>query len=139
MNSGHKIVLLDTNVVSYRYLNRDEFEKFRPFLVDSIPAISFVTYAESLEGAYRAGWAPKRIGQYDAYLRTYLLIPADRETAISYAKIYSSCKHRGVGVDGRENDIWIAATAHRHNIPILSNDGIFENIPEICTLPPSKK
>jgi hypothetical protein len=133
---AHKLVLLDTCVVSYRYMQKQEFEQFRPFMAGAIPAISFVTYGEALEGALEANWGEKKIGAYQAYLRTYLLIPADKELAVSYAKVFSDCMRSGVDVRSSQNDIWIAATAIKFGIPVLSNDGLFRRIKGLSVLPP---
>ena len=35
-----------------------------------------------------------------------------------------------------EEDLWIAATAIKHGLPILSNDGVFRRIKGLTVLPP---
>ena len=129
------IVLVDTDVMSYRYFKRQEFDEFKPYLAGAIPAISFVTYAEALGGAYKANWGERKIEEYKAHLRTYLLIPADQELAAVYARLYAECSHNGVTVSS-DNDLWIAATAFRHGLPVLSNDGVFRRIKGLTVLPP---
>jgi len=121
--------------MSYRYLKRPQFERFKPYLVGAIPAISFVTYAEALDGAYQANWGERRVEEYKAHLRTYLLIPADQELASMWARLSANCVLNGVTVSS-DNDLWIAATAMKYGIPILSNDGVFRRIKGVNALPP---
>ena len=129
------MVLVDTNVVSYRYNRRPEFNQFISELEGKIPAISFVTYAEAMEGSYEARWPEKRTAQYDAYLRAnYMLLPIDRELAIRFARMVSECRSSGISLSG-DNDLWIAATALRYDIPLLTNDQPFRRIPGLTVLP----
>lgn len=133
--SRRRVILVDTNVVSYRYRDDARFEPFKDALLGRVPAISYVTYAETLRGAYGASWSEKKVAQYEAHLRRqYMLIPADRETATRWARCVAECT--AVGIDlGCDNDWWIAATALRHDIPLLTNDQAFRRIPSLTVLP----
>ena len=133
MNSPAEFLLLDTDVVSYRYAKRPEFERFRPYIDRKTLAISLVTYAEQLEGGLRAGWADKKMDQFRAYLRMYLVIPADKELAATFARIHSACMLKGIDVSFSKHDVWTAATAVRHNIPLLANDRIFRKIRSVVS------
>jgi tRNA(fMet)-specific endonuclease VapC len=130
------VVLLDTNVASYRYRQSAEFDEFQPFLQGSIAAISVITYGESLFGAHAAGWGEHRVNDYDAHLRKYLILPVDREVVITYAKV--AADHQKVGIGLSENDWWIAATAIRYGIPLLTNDAAFRRIRGLKVLPPAR-
>jgi tRNA(fMet)-specific endonuclease VapC len=50
----------------------------------------------------------------------------DEETAEFYAKIYRDLKKRGKPIPG--NDIWVAASAMRHGLALMSYDVHFRNI-----------
>ncbi len=131
---GRRFVLVDTNVASYRFRQDEMFKQFEEHLIGRVPVISFVTYAEALEGAYEARWSEKRITQYETYLKTsYMLIPADRLLASYWARIVADCRRGGIAL-GSDNDWWIAATAIRHEIPLLTNDQAFRRIPNLVVL-----
>jgi tRNA(fMet)-specific endonuclease VapC len=130
------VVLVDTNVTSYRYRQSAEFDAFRPFLQGSIAAISVITYGETLFGARAAGWSESRISEYDAHLRKYLILPVDRDVVMTYAKVRSEHQKMGIGLS--ENDWWIATTAIRYSIPLLTNDAAFRRIRTLKVLPPAR-
>ena len=133
--SRRRVILVDTNVVSYRYRDDSRFGLFKESLIGRVPAVSCVTYAEALKGAHDAKWPEKRIAQYEAYLRRhYMLIPIDRETAAGWARLVAECNGNGIEL-GCDNDWWIAATALRHEIPLLTNDQTFRRVPGLAVLP----
>lgn len=55
-----------------------------------------------------------------------LVVGVDEGTAIRYAEIYSNLGKKGAMIP--INDIWIAAFAMRHDIPLLARDDHFECI-----------
>jgi len=55
-------------------------------------------------------------------------VPAvDRGTADEYAEIRSELKRAGRPIPG--NDLWIAALARQHALPLLSRDRHFDLVP----------
>lgn len=131
-------VLVDTDVVSYRFGNAPEFKRFQSYLEGKIPTISFITLGEALGGALYAGWKAERIADYEAHLRShYLPISIDRPLAWERAKLFAECKRRGTGIT--EPDLWIAATAIRFGMPLLTNDRNFRRVPGLIVLPPEEE
>ena len=55
-----------------------------------------------------------------------LVVGIDEVTAIRYAEAYSALERQGRMIP--INDIWIAAFAIRHQMPILANDGHFDHV-----------
>jgi len=55
-----------------------------------------------------------------------LVVGVDEGTAIRYAEVYLGLERKGEMIP--VNDIWIAAFAMRHSIPLLADDGHFERI-----------
>ncbi len=128
-------MLIDTNVVSYRYRRDERFERFRSSIEGKVPAISFITHAEALEGAYQASWPEKKIVAYEAHLRShYVLLPVDRELTVRWARTVAECRGKGVEL-GSDNDWWIAATALRYGVPLVTNDKPFRSVPGLVVLP----
>ena len=58
-----------------------------------------------------------------------LIVGVDEGTAIRYAEIYSNLEEQGTMIP--LNDIWIAAFAVRHEMPLLARDGHFERINDL--------
>jgi predicted nucleic acid-binding protein len=94
-------------------------------------ALSVVALGEILFGLQRAGR-----GRRDAdLLRRFLasprvdLLDVDADTAARFAVLMESL--RKAGSPTATNDVWIAATAAQHGLPIVTLDSDFERIPQI--------
>lgn len=61
-----------------------------------------------------------------------IVLPTDRETASQYAAICTSLKTSVTPIPA--NDIWIAALALQHNLPIVTRDSHFEKISSLHLL-----
>ena len=125
-------VLLDTNVFSYFLRGRDtRADLYGPHIQGQTLAISFVTAGELYYWAERRKWAPGRIASLESRVREGVIIPYDFEICKTYARLKSGLRtakgtHRIVG----DNDLWIAACAVRHSIPLIThNRRHFEGIP----------
>ncbi len=114
--------LLDTSVLI-------AIEGGRPVRVRAMPettAISVVTKAELRVGIFAAVDIETR----DRRLMTFELanrmvsLPVDEAVSRAWAQMraYVQASGRKVGV----NDMWIAATAAAHEIPVLTQDGDFD-------------
>jgi len=64
-------------------------------------------------------------------------VDIDEETAERYAVIHSGLRAAGTLIP--TNDIWIAASAMQHGLPLLTLDAHFERIPQILTIPLSER
>src|SRR5947209_5283530 len=118
-------LLVDTDVVSYIHKNDTRAELYRKHLDGKRLAISFMTVAELYRWAKERKWGKKKINELRQKLRCYVVLPYDDETAWKYAEVRSI---RGHPVD--PGDGWIAASALRHNIPLVThNKAHFEHIP----------
>lgn len=125
-------VLLDTNVFSY--LSRKDDTRanlYRPHVLHRTVAVSFVTVGELYYWAERRQWAPGRVRDLEGHLNAAVVVPYDIEICRTYAKLKNSLRsatgsHRLIG----DNDLWIAACAVRHALPLIThNRRHFEGIP----------
>lgn len=57
------------------------------------------------------------------------ILPVDEETADRYASIRVTLKKAGTPIGS--NDIWIAASAMQHGLPIVTGDTDFQKIPQV--------
>ena len=60
---------------------------------------------------------------------TYPLLPVDPEVASCFARIASAEKNRGRRL--RRHDTWIAATAMRHGVAVLTQDTDFSSFKDV--------
>jgi tRNA(fMet)-specific endonuclease VapC len=57
------------------------------------------------------------------------VLPIDDETADRWAIIAVSLRKAGTPISS--NDIWIAASAMQHGLPILTSDADFQKVPQV--------
>ena len=80
-------------------------------------------------GEFRLGIAQSRHrASYEDWLRQWIaaveVLPVDEETTRHYAHVALELKRKGRPIP--TNDVWIAALARRHSLPILSRDRHFD-------------
>jgi len=119
-------VLLDTSVI-VAHLRGDEALTARLIEADAV-YVSVVAVGELCYGALRAGQAEKAIAKVETFLEAATVLDTDRTTALTYGRIKKALADRGTPIP--ENDIWIAAAAARHGVPLAHRDAHFEVIRE---------
>jgi len=112
-------------------------ESGRPLRQEAIPlesAVSIVTRAELRVGVFAAetvALRDRRIATLEASAR-FPILPVDSEVDRTWAqmRVYLAAAGRSVNV----NDVWIAATAAAHEIPVLTQDGDFDALNGVAGL-----
>jgi predicted nucleic acid-binding protein len=89
-------------------------------------------------GEYRYGLAESRDRlKYENWLTEILkscrVLDIDRITSTHYAQIRSALRIAGFPIP--RNDIWIAALAIQHEMPLISRDVHFDAIPGLTRIP----
>jgi tRNA(fMet)-specific endonuclease VapC len=121
------VVVVDTDVFSYIFLQSPKAGLYVPHLEDHLPALSFQTVAELYQGAFQRGWGERRLGQLAAELRKYVVLPFQMEMAQQWARVRSDGKSSGHPIEAP--DAWIAATALWAGCPLIThNRRDFEHI-----------
>ena len=110
-------ILVDTDVFSYIAWRRPEGRAFIPILRGRLPSVSFVTVGELFFGATKAGWGEQRILMIETILNRYAVIPGTYAIARAYGDIKAAFWGQV-----EEGDMWIAATAIAHALPIVTNN-----------------
>lgn len=117
-------VALDTNAFS-------AFVDGNQKLVEAISgeselALPIVVLGEFLYGIQGSRWR----SSYESWIRTNLgffdLLPVVRETAERYAEIRRELKTAGTPIP--TNDLWIAAVARTHGVPLATRDTHFRAV-----------
>ncbi len=108
-------------------------------------AVEFLRRADEIQmpfvvlGELRAGFAAGTAGKKnEAKLTEFLGSPrvrvllADEQTTHSYATLFAQLRRQGTPIP--TNDLWIAALAIQHDLPLLTSDRHFANLPQLLTL-----
>lgn len=98
-------------------------------------AVSVITAAELELGVLRASDPNARANRLATLSRvqaTYPLLPVDPEVASCFARLASAELTRGRRL--RRHDTWIAATAMRHGVAVLTQDSDFSSFSEVEVL-----
>jgi predicted nucleic acid-binding protein len=113
------------------YLNNrpDAMGMLDPFIRDGQLATAVIVVGEVREGfvGHDVGMA-----RYEDFLASIEVLDVDREVAAIYAELRSSLRKAGQLMS--DNDLWIAATALRHGLTLISRDAAFDRIPDLKLL-----
>jgi predicted nucleic acid-binding protein len=106
---------------------------YRQKVQGKLLCICFVTVGELLFGAYKKKWGNAKLEQLKARLRSVVIVPFDLAVCQTYANLKT--RIQAVGKCVADNDLWIAACAVRHSVPLVSNNRAhFEDIPELILI-----
>jgi tRNA(fMet)-specific endonuclease VapC len=114
------LLLIDTDIVSFILKGSDYTDPYMPLLSGHELAVSFMTIAELFQWANLRQWGDRRLVQLEQYLSNYLIIPVDRPLCREWAQIRANRQRAGRPISAQ--DAWIAATALRHNLPLVTHN-----------------
>jgi tRNA(fMet)-specific endonuclease VapC len=127
-------VLIDTNVFSFLLRQKDSRAGlYRSHIQDRIVVLSYVTIGELYFWAERRKWGAERVRLLEEKIRETTVVRYDLEVCRTYARLKQGLRtpsgsHRVMG----DNDLWLAACAVRHGIPLIThNRRHFEDIPSL--------
>ncbi len=126
-------VVIDTMAVS-ALINPDRWSaeagEFRDIIGGRLALVSFVTVTELRYGALKAGWGELRRRGLERDLDRFTIVQPDDEMMQVCAALRVRCERDGHGLGQKihEADRWIAATALRLLIPLVSDDSIFVGV-----------
>ena len=125
-------ILIDTN--RYSDFAKGEKTAVETFTTADRIFVPFVVVAE-LRAGFRSGTISQR---NEAVLVRFLanerveVLYADAQTTHIYAETFARLRRNGTSIP--TNDLWIAALAIQHSIPLCSRDAHFEKLPQIARL-----
>lgn len=91
--------------------------------------ISVITIGELRLGVLAAVDGPTRSRRLDTLSRAEALEPIPIDARVAHAWAALRLALRDVGKRMPLNDSWIAATAIAHRLPVVSQDGDYDNVP----------
>jgi predicted nucleic acid-binding protein len=126
-------LLVDTNVAIYLATNNPLIASYQRHLQGNVLALSFASAAELLLTARKAPSPTRTIEYWRQRLPYYVVLFPDLEMCDIWARITADCHRRGR--PRQDNDLWIAATALRYDLPLVThNRKDFEDIPGLSVI-----
>lgn len=114
-------LIVDTDIVSFLLKGDTRAQLYRPHLEGNTLALSFMTVAELYQWAYVRNWGDRRVARLEEHLHQYVIVPFDNALCKQWARI--SVQRQQMGRPMSVQDAWIAATALRHNCPLVTHNG----------------
>lgn len=122
-------LIIDTN--AYSGFMRGEHRAVRALRTTHEIHLPLIVLAELLAG-FAAGARPQKnreeLARFMASPRVQLMKP-DQKTAQHYADVFVALRKLGTPIP--TNDLWIAALARQHRLPLLSFDAHFGAVPGV--------
>lgn len=95
--------------------------------------IPVVVLGELLTGARKSRRVAENVGQIERFARRNHVLSCDPATADHYADIADQLRVRGTPIP--QNDIWIAAVAVQHGLPLATRDAHFQRVDALLMVP----
>lgn len=126
-------ILVDTNVFGARLRTRAHrlAALYDPIITGRKWFISFQTVMELESGARMASWGEARRVRLAALIADAAVVWPGPDLARGCAALRARCHTLGHGLTHKQHnaDLWIAATSIHLNLPLVSDDGIFDGVP----------
>ena len=130
--------MVDTMVYGWLIREREHTraDEYRALVGQARVILALQTVAEVRSGALLAGWGELRTRRLERSLSRSRVVLPDDDLATVYAKLRNDCHRIGHALAAKDHagDLWIAATAVRLGLPLVSDDGIFEAVPGLRLL-----
>lgn len=121
-------LLVDTDVLSFLFKGDTRADPYRPLLRGRLLVVSFMTVAELERWTLIRSWGARRRAELATFLGDFVLYPVDHELCRVWARITVEARTRGRPI--ADADAWIAATALRAGVPLLThNHSDFADVP----------
>ena len=124
------VVLLDTTVASLLHPRKRGSEilgRYAVHMEKQTLTLSFQSVAELWNWAEAREWGDEARNELDLFIKRFLVIPYDYALAQAWARAMQSSRKEGRRLDS--GDCWIAATAIHRQIPLLTHDRDFLDLP----------
>ena len=125
--------LIDTNIAIYVASRHPTASRYAQHLDGRTLVLSFVSAAEVMYTSRRARDPGATLAFWRSTLPTYTVLFPDLETCEIWSTISASVHRRGR--PRPDNDLWIAATALRHDLTLVThNRRDFADIPDLTVI-----
>lgn len=126
--------IVDTDVVSYLFRSDARAEPFRHHLVGRSLGISFMTIAELEYWTVVRNWGDARRARLVAFIDQFTVVPVDIPLCYAWASVRMQARRNGRPIEVA--DAWVAASAVRYKMPLLTNNrNDFLGVDDLILLP----
>jgi len=136
-------VVVDTMVISWLLDDRPQrlATGYRELIGTTPMLVAFQTLMELRYGALRAGWGELRRRRLERRVGQLTVVQPDDATISACAELRHRCQQAGHALADKvhDGDRWIAATAIRLGLPLVSHDGMFVGAPGLELLSIAKQ
>jgi tRNA(fMet)-specific endonuclease VapC len=117
-------MILDTNAVSALLAGEEKVND----LLSAIerPHLPVVVIGEYLYGLKSSTHHKRLRALLEMLIRESIVLLVDEPTAEHYAEVRNELRDKGRPIP--ENDVWIAALARQHGLPVISRDQHFDEV-----------
>lgn len=131
-------LLVDTDVFSFLFKRDSRASAYARLVETGEPSLCFMSVAELKRWAIERRWGTARKAALNEAFRHYAILPFERRLTDIWAEIAA---HRAsIGRPIECGDCWIAATAVRHGLPLVThNASHYIEIPGLQVLTHSSK
>ena len=116
--------MLDTSVIIHAFKSKNNVAEKLDAIQDVY--VSLTVVGELYYGAYKSADELKHIARIQSFLQNCKLLLPEIATAHSYGKVKAALMKKGKPIP--ENDIWIAAIAIQHDLPLYTTDTHFAEV-----------
>lgn len=113
-------VVVDTDVASFRFKNDSRSGLYRPHLADRQVILSFMGVAELQAWARERNWGAARLRRLAEYLSSFRVQHSDGILCDWWAAVRATARRSGSPIS--VSDAWIAATAVRYGLPLVTHN-----------------
>jgi len=135
-------VVVDTMIASAWLGLRDSPRKARwqPLLEQAAWVLPFTVVAEMRFGAEVANWGARRRGVLERLIARTGVVPPFDEVTDAYVDLRTWAVRRGHGLGAKDHeaDRWVAAVAMAANLPLATEDSIFDGVARLTRADPEQ-
>lgn len=137
------VVVVDTGIASailagsQRQREAEVLARYDTHLRGKSLVLSFATVSELRYGRLKSGWGEARTRRMEDWFgEVAAVVMPDNDLVTVCATLRDRCRREGRALHEKihDSDRWIASTAIRYGIPLLSDDGIFEDVPDLMLI-----
>lgn len=130
-----RVVVADTMVVGWRLSDRPPAvaAAYDDLVGDAQVLVAFQSAMELRFGAVNAGWGELRMRRLDRQMSELVVVQPDHAMIVLCAELRSECRRAGHPLAAKDHvgDLWIASTALRLDVPLVSDDQVFVGTPRL--------
>jgi predicted nucleic acid-binding protein len=137
------LAVVDTGIVSailvgtQRAREAELLSRYEAHLRGKSLVLSFASVSELRYGSIKGEWGlarKKRMEDWFSDVAT--IVMPDNDLVNVCAILRDRCRRKGHPLSDKihDSDRWIASTAIRYRVPLISDDGIFQDVPDLVLL-----